>query len=107
MEAERGDATTNPRHELLPSRNYWRRVPYVKSTRKPGGNLNAVQWSSGKPADYFVLTEIMPFDIFIVGWIRREHFLCEANLQDRGNGLFYSVDRSQLEPFNVKYKENT
>jgi len=79
----------------------------VKSTRKPNGNLNAVKWSSGKPADYFVLTEIMPFDIFIVGWIRRNDFLCETNLQDRGNGLFYSVDRNQLEPFNVKYKETT
>ncbi len=67
----------------------------VKST-KPGGNLNAVKWSNGKDADYFVLTEIHHNFVNIVGYIQRDYFLVEGNLRDVGNGAFYSVPQSYL-----------
>jgi hypothetical protein len=75
----------------------------VKSTNTAGGNLNAVEWSTSKPVDVFVLTEIHPFHIRIVGWIAAEKFLRRENLRNVGNGLFYSVPQSQLTPF--EYEE--
>lgn len=67
----------------------------VKST-KPGGNLNAVRWSNGKDADYYVLTEIHHNFVGIVGYLERNLFLIDANLRDVGNGQFYSVPQRAL-----------
>jgi hypothetical protein len=67
----------------------------VKST-KPGGNLNAVKWSKGKDADYFVLTEIHHNFVGIVGYIQRDLFLIDRNLCNVGNGEFYSIPRNCL-----------
>jgi hypothetical protein len=71
----------------------------VKSTSQAGGNLNAVVWSSGKPAEIFVLTEIHHAHVLIVGWIHRDVFLQEENIRDVGNGPFYSVPQSKLNLF--------
>lgn len=71
----------------------------VKSTSQAGGNLNAVVWSSGKPAEIFVLTEIHHAHVLIVGWIHRDAFLQEENIRDVGNGPFYSVPQSKLNLF--------
>ena len=68
----------------------------VKSTRKQGGNLNAVKWSENKPAEIFILTEIGLDFVDVVGFISREDFLIDANLTDIGNGAFYSVPRNKL-----------
>jgi hypothetical protein len=68
----------------------------VKSTRKQGGNLNAVKWSENKPAEIFILTEIGFDFVYVVGFISREDFLIDANLTDIGNGEYYSVPRSKL-----------
>jgi hypothetical protein len=68
----------------------------VKSTRKQGGNLNAVKWSENKPAEIFILTEIGLDFVNVVGFISREDFLIDANLTDIGNGAFYSVPRNKL-----------
>jgi hypothetical protein len=68
----------------------------VKSTRKQGGNLNAVKWSENKPAEIFILTEIGLDFVDVVGFISRDDFLIDANLTDIGNGEFYSVPRSKL-----------
>lgn len=68
----------------------------VKSTRKQGGNLNAVKWSENKPAEIFILTEIGLDFVDVVGFISREDFLIDANLTDVGNGAFYSVPRNKL-----------
>ena len=70
----------------------------VKSTRKEGGNLNAVLWSSKKPADIYILTEIYFDYVLIIGYINREDFLIEENITDIGNGQFYSVSQSKLKP---------
>lgn len=67
----------------------------VKST-KPGGNLNAVKWSNGKDADYYILTEIHHGFVGIVGYIHRDRFLIDANLRDVGNGAFYSIPQQYL-----------
>jgi hypothetical protein len=71
----------------------------VKSTSQAGGNLNAVGWSGGKPAEIFVLTEIHHAHVLIVGWIHRDDFLRDENLRDVGNGSFYSVPQSKLNLF--------
>jgi len=72
----------------------------VKCTSKPGGNLNAPKWSTYKPSAVFVLTEIHPSHVQLVGWIYKEDFLIAKNLTDIGNGPFYSIPQSQLIPFN-------
>lgn len=82
--------------------NHYGKTIDVKSTRTANGRLNAVQWSTGKPADIFILTEVRPFHVLLVGWIGRERFLVPENLRDYGNGPFYSVDQTQLRPFDVK-----
>jgi hypothetical protein len=69
----------------------------VKCT-KPGGNLNAVEWSTKKPADIFVLTEMHKEFVRIIGWISRENFLIRQNQKNVGNGSFYSVPQSKLNP---------
>jgi len=71
----------------------------VKSTETMGGNLNATKRSLDKPADLFVLTEIRPSQVAIVGWIGRDRFLCDENLKDVGNGPFYSIPQTRLYPF--------
>jgi len=71
----------------------------VKSTETVGGNLNATKRSVDKPADAFVLTEIHSSHVAIVGWIGRERFLCDENLKNVGNGVFYSIAQSKLYPF--------
>jgi hypothetical protein len=75
----------------------------VKSTNTAGGNLNAVGWSVEKPCDVFVLTEIHPTHVRIVGWIGRAKFLRPENLRDVGNGEFYSVPQTLLNAFDEKY----
>jgi hypothetical protein len=70
----------------------------VKSTRKPGGNLNAVLWSTKKDADLYICTEILDEAVRVVGAISKQAFLTQRNLQDRGNGPFYSVPQSALIP---------
>jgi hypothetical protein len=78
----------------------------VKSTYTVGGNLNAVKWSVEKPCDVFVLTEIHPSHVRIVGWIGRGKFLRPENLKDVGRGEFYSVPQTLLNAFDEKhYKE--
>lgn len=79
----------------------------VKSTKEPGGNLNAVGWSESKPVDVFVLTEIRPTHVRIVGWIDRESFLQDENIRDVGNGPFYSLPQSSLIPFDEKFYKAT
>lgn len=79
----------------------------VKSTYTAGGNLNAVKWSAEKPCDFFVLTEIRPSHVRIVGSIGREKFLRPENLIDVGQGDFYSVPQSALKPFDEKYYKET
>ncbi len=71
----------------------------VKSTKTAGGNLNAVKWSTKKPVDVFVLTEIHYSHVRLVGWIGALKFLRRENLRNVGNGPFYSVPQSQLTPF--------
>ena len=71
----------------------------VKCAKTIGGNLNAVAWSSTKPVDVFVLTELHTSCVRLIGWIYREDFLIEENLVDIGNGQYYSVKPSQLTPF--------
>ena len=68
----------------------------VKSTRKLGGNLNAVSWSVNKPADIFILVELDFEYINIVGRIDRIDFLKEENLTDVGNGPYYSITQDAL-----------
>lgn len=78
----------------------------VKCSQRQGGNLNAVDWSANKPCDFFVLTEIHPLHVAIVGWIDRMSFLTDENKLDVGNGPFYSVPQSKLVAFNeLKDKE--
>jgi hypothetical protein len=78
----------------------------VKSTYTVGGPLNAVGWSVEKPCDVFVLTEIHPSHVRIVGWIGRGKFLRPENLKDVGRGEFYSVPQTLLNAFDEKhYKE--
>jgi len=79
----------------------------VKSTYTAGGNLNAVGWSVEKPCDVFVLTEIHPSHVRIVGWIGRGKFLRPENLKDVGHGKFYSVAQSELNAFDEKYYQET
>lgn len=74
----------------------------VKSTSRAGGNLNAVVWSGGKPAEIFVLTEIHHSHILLVGWIHRDDFLRDENIRNVGNGNFYSVPQSKLHLFYEK-----
>ena len=72
----------------------------VKSTRAAGGNLNAVGWSTDKTADIFVLTEILPTCVGIVGWIHRDSFLRNENVvTPKGRKPYYSVSRDKLTPF--------
>ena len=72
----------------------------VKSTRRAGGNLNAVGWSNGKCADIFVLTEILHSAVGIVGWIPRDLLLQNANIVvPKDRAPYYSVDRSKLHLF--------
>lgn len=72
----------------------------VKSTRRAGANLNAVGWSNGKCADVFVLTEILPTCVGIVGWIHRDSFLRNENVvTPKDRKPYYSVPRSKLTPF--------
>lgn len=75
----------------------------VKSTYTAGGPLNAVKWSVEKPCDVFVLTEIHPSHVRIVGWIGRGKFLRPENLKDVGRGEFYSVPQTYLNAFDEKY----
>jgi hypothetical protein len=75
----------------------------VKSTYTAGGPLNAVKWSVEKPCDVFVLTEIHPSHVRIVGWIGRGKFLRPENLTDVGRGEFYSVPQTLLNAFDEKY----
>lgn len=79
----------------------------VKSTYTAGGNLNAVKWSVEKPCDVFVLTEIHPSHVRIVGWIGRGKFLRPENLVNVGRGEFYSVPQSALNAFDEKYYQET
>lgn len=79
----------------------------VKSTKEPGGNLNAVGWSGNKPVDVFVLTEIRPTHVRLVGWIDRETFLRDDNIRDVGNGPFYSLPQSLLRPFDEHLYQKT
>jgi hypothetical protein len=75
----------------------------VKSTYTVGGPLNAVGWSVEKPCDVFVLTEIHPSHVRIVGWIGRGKFLRPENLKDVGRGEFYSVPQTLLNAFDEKH----
>lgn len=79
----------------------------VKSTYTADGNLNAVKWSVEKPCDVFVLTEIHPSHVRIVGWIGRGKFLRPENLVNVGRGEFYSVPQSALNAFDEKYYQET
>lgn len=79
----------------------------VKSTYTVDGNLNAVKWSVEKPCDVFVLTEIHPSHVRIVGWIGRGKFLRPENLVNVGRGEFYSVPQSALNAFDEKYYQET
>lgn len=74
----------------------------VKCASKEGGNLNAVGWSEKKMADIFVLTEIRHSHVLLVGWIDAKSFLRDENKRDVGNGPFYSIPQSQLNPFHEK-----
>ena len=73
----------------------------VKSTKRKGGNLNAVHWSKNKPTDIYVLTEVcLPF-VNVVGWIHRDTFLVDENLVHRDDRApYYSVPQSALSPIN-------
>jgi hypothetical protein len=72
----------------------------VKSTRVAGGNLNAVGWSIDKTADIYILTEILPTCVGIVGWIHRDSFLRNENVvTPKGRQPYYSVSRDKLTPF--------
>lgn len=72
----------------------------VKSTRRAGANLNAVGWSNGKCADVFVLTEILPSCVGIVGWINRDSFLRDENVVvPKDRAPYYSVSRDKLKVF--------
>lgn len=71
----------------------------VKCASKIGGNLNAVGWSGNKPVDIFILTELHTSCVRIVGWIERKDFLIDENLIDVGNGDYYSIEQSELIPF--------
>lgn len=75
----------------------------VKSTRREGGNLNAVGWSKDKPADIYVLTEIITDElnnkVKLVGWIEKELFLTPENIKDVGNGQFYSIPQNKLHQY--------
>jgi hypothetical protein len=79
----------------------------VKCATKEGGNLSAVFWSTDKPCDVFVLTEIHPLHVRIVGWISREDFLQDENIRDVGNGPFYSVPQSRLNHFHEHIDKKT
>lgn len=79
----------------------------VKSTRTFGGNLNVVGWSDDKPVDVFVLTEIHPTHVRIVGWIDRESVLQDENIRDGKKGPFYSLPQSSLIPFDEKFYKAT
>jgi hypothetical protein len=79
----------------------------VKSTYTKDGPLNAVKWSVEKPCDVFVLTEIHPSHVRIVGWIGRGKFLQDENLRDVGRGEFYSVPQTYLNAFDEKYYKET
>ena len=79
----------------------------VKSTYTKDGPLNAVKWSVEKPCDVFVLTEIHPSHVRIVGWIGRGKFLRDENLRDVGRGEFYSVPQTYLNAFDEKYYKET
>lgn len=74
----------------------------VKSTRKENGNLNAVGWSKSKPADIYVLTEIITNEhqnkVKLIGWINKESFLIPEYISDVGNGDFYSMPAIRLNP---------
>ena len=72
----------------------------VKCTKRHGGNLNAVAWSTNKPADIFILTEINGCDVNIIGWIDRATLIHPDNIANVGNGEFYSLPQSRLIPFN-------
>lgn len=78
----------------------------VKSTMTHGGNLNAVLWSGQKGADIYILTEVLPYAVGIVGWTTQERFLTPAYIRNVGNGDFYSMPQSQLWPIDdfVKLK---
>jgi hypothetical protein len=73
----------------------------VKCASKIGGNLNAVGWSIKKPVDLFVLTEIHTNCVRMVGWIYSQDFLTENNKMDVGNGEYYTVNQTELIPFEV------
>ena len=79
----------------------------VKSTYTKDGPLNAVKWSVEKSCDVFVLTEIHPSHVRIVGWIGRGKFLRDENLRDVGRGEFYSVPQTYLNAFDEKYYKET
>lgn len=79
----------------------------VKSTKEPGGNLNAVGWSTEKPVDVFVLTEIRHSHVRLVGYIDRASFLRDENIRDVGNGPFYSLPQSQLYAFDEQFHKKT
>lgn len=79
----------------------------VKSTKTSGGNLNAVKGSVAKPAAIFVLTEIHPSHVRLVGWIGRTRFLHPDNMRNVGHGEFYSIPQSALYPFDEKYYKET
>lgn len=72
----------------------------VKSTRKENGNLNAVKWSINKPADFYILTEIVTNEqenkVKLIGWIKKSDFLIPENLTDVGHGEFYSISQDKL-----------
>lgn len=77
----------------------------VKCAIKEGGNLNAVLWSNGKPADIYILTELHYSHIRVIGWIHKDKFITNENLRDVGNGPFYSIAQKYLTPFNEKIAE--
>ena len=79
----------------------------VKCVTKHGGNLSAVLWSSSKPCDAFVLTEIHHAHVLIVGWIESQTLLQDKFLHDVGNGSYYSMPQSYLKKFDEqRYAQN-
>jgi len=73
----------------------------VKSTTTQYGNLNANSWSGNKPCDVFVLTEIHPTHVAIVGWIDGKKFLSNENKRiGKKDKPFFSVPQSKLVALN-------
>jgi hypothetical protein len=70
----------------------------VKSTTRADGNLNAKYKSGDKPCDVFVLTQILSTHVIgIVGWVKREKFLIDANKRiGLGNEPYYTLSQTKL-----------